>query len=91
MKQIYSFKFDPELLKELQREAKKENRSFNNYVETLLFNHPERILKNVRIINKSLPGWKKLICDICDGTGWYGDDELNYNCSKCNPNAASLH
>jgi predicted HicB family RNase H-like nuclease len=51
MKQIYSFKFDPELLKELQREAKKENRSFNNYVETLLLSHPDRTLKKVKIVN----------------------------------------
>ncbi len=28
------------------------------------------------------------VCDECgDGTGWYGDDDLNYNCSKCNPEA----
>lgn len=58
MKKTYTFKLDPELLAELQKEAKKENRPFNNYVETLLMNHPDRILKKVRIINKSLPGWK---------------------------------
>lgn len=51
MKSTYTFKFDPELLNELQKEAKKENRSFNNYVETLLLNHPERTLKKVKIIN----------------------------------------
>ena len=28
------------------------------------------------------------ICDECgDGSGWYGDEDINYNCSKCNPNA----
>lgn len=51
MKSTYTFKLNPELLQELQKEAKKENRSFNNYVETLLMNHPERTLKKVKIIN----------------------------------------
>jgi tRNA(Ile2) C34 agmatinyltransferase TiaS len=28
------------------------------------------------------------VCDECgDGTGWYGNNDLNYNCSKCNPEA----
>lgn len=51
MKKTYTFKLDPELLAELQKEAKKENRPFNNYVETLLINHPDRTLKKVKIIN----------------------------------------
>lgn len=36
MKQSQTFKFDPLLIKELKREAKKNNRPFNNYVEHLL-------------------------------------------------------
>lgn len=51
MKKTYTFKLDPELLAELQKEAKKENRPFNNYVETLLLTHHERILSKVKIIN----------------------------------------
>ena len=58
MKTPYTFKIDSGLLDELKKEAEKENRAFNNYVETLLLNHPDRILKKVKIINKSLPGWK---------------------------------
>ena len=27
-------------------------------------------------------------CDECiDGSGWYGDEDITYNCSKCNPEA----
>ena len=58
MKKTYTIKLNPELLEELKAEAKKENRPFNNYIETLLFTHPDRILKKVQIINKSLSGWK---------------------------------
>ena len=32
----YTFKLDPDLLEVLKKEAKKENRSFNNYIETKL-------------------------------------------------------
>lgn len=42
MKLPYSFKLDEKLLSELQAEAITQNRSFNNYVETLLFTHPSR-------------------------------------------------
>lgn len=28
------------------------------------------------------------VCDECtDGSGWYGDKDIVYNCSKCNPKA----
>ena len=31
---------------------------------------------------------EQLVCDECtDGSGWYGDEEITYNCSKCNPKA----
>lgn len=42
MKLPYSFKLDENLLSELQTESVTQNRSFNNYVETLLFTHPSR-------------------------------------------------
>lgn len=51
MKKSYTIKLNPDLLEELKKEAKKENRPFNNYVETLLFTHPDRTLKRVKIIN----------------------------------------
>lgn len=29
-----------------------------------------------------------LVCDECtDGSGWYGDEDIVNNCSKCNPKA----
>ena len=36
MKEKYTFKLDPELMKQLRRIAEKENRAFNNLVETAL-------------------------------------------------------
>lgn len=28
------------------------------------------------------------VCDECtDGSGWHGDEDITYNCSKCNPEA----
>lgn len=51
MKTPYTFKIDSGLLEELKKEAEKENRAFNNYVETLLLSHPNRTLKKVKIIN----------------------------------------
>lgn len=28
------------------------------------------------------------VCDECgDGSGWYGCEDITYNCSKCNPEA----
>jgi hypothetical protein len=42
MKKPYSFKLDESLLSDLQTEAQSVNRSFNNYVETLLLEHPLR-------------------------------------------------
>jgi len=37
-----AFRLDPELVKELQAEAKKENRTLTNYVQHLLKTHPSR-------------------------------------------------
>jgi hypothetical protein len=42
MKLPYSFKLDEDLLSKMKLEAKSENRSFNNYVESLLITHPSR-------------------------------------------------
>ena len=40
-------------------------------------------LKKEGLINATI-----LVCDECeDGSGWYGDDELMCNCSRCNPKA----
>lgn len=36
MKESYTFKFDPQLMKDLRKIAKDENRPFNNMVETAL-------------------------------------------------------
>lgn len=41
MKKPQTFKLDPKLLTALKKEADKLNRSFNNYVETILFNRPK--------------------------------------------------
>ncbi len=35
-KTSYTFKLDTDLLEALKKEAKKENRNFNNYIETKL-------------------------------------------------------
>lgn len=54
---MYTFKLLPDLLEELKIEAKNENRSLNNYVESLLISNPKRlkgiIIKNAtrKIIN----------------------------------------
>ena len=42
MKQIKSFRLDYDLLTELDKEAKTENRNLSNYVEHLLITHPAR-------------------------------------------------
>lgn len=36
-KPLFSFRFDPDLMKELEKLAKKENRSLTNFIETELF------------------------------------------------------
>lgn len=42
-KQPYTFKLDKKLLDQLKKESKKQlNRSFNNYVESLLMSHQDR-------------------------------------------------
>ena len=45
MKQLQTFKFDPDLLDKLKKEAKKIKVPFNRYVEKLLYFHPERNVK----------------------------------------------
>lgn len=42
MKLPYSFKLDENLLSNMKLEAIANNRSFNNYVESLLLTHPSR-------------------------------------------------
>jgi hypothetical protein len=35
-----------------------------------------------------LPKNNNVLCKECgDNKGWYGNKEINYNCSICNPNA----
>lgn len=35
-KTLYSFRFDPQLIKEVEKLAKKENRNLTNFIETTL-------------------------------------------------------
>lgn len=49
MKTAYTIKLEPDLLEALKRLAEKENRSFNNYVETVLLDHI-KILKQIKKI-----------------------------------------
>ena len=42
MKETYTFKFDADLIEKLKKLAAKENRSFNNYVETVLLDHVKK-------------------------------------------------
>ena len=47
----------------------------NVWVMQLMYNHIEKTQN---------------VCDECiDGSGWYGDEDITYNCSKCNPEAVS--
>lgn len=39
MKKTQTFKLEPELIEKLKKLADKENRPFNNYVETILLSH----------------------------------------------------
>lgn len=39
---VKTFRLDPDLVKELQKEATDEHRSLSNYVEFLLATHPGR-------------------------------------------------
>lgn len=56
MKEAYTFKLDQKLLKTLKSEAKKKNRSFNNYVETILIERdsPLVMVANVKDINNRI-------------------------------------
>lgn len=49
MKQVQTFKFDPDLLTDLKSEAITFNTPFNRYVETLLNNHPYRLSKKKKV------------------------------------------
>ncbi len=42
MKEHTNIRMDEELKRELEKEAKKDKRSFTNYVELLLSTHPDR-------------------------------------------------
>lgn len=43
MKQVQTFKFDPDLIDELKKESGSVSSPFNRYVENLLRTHPYRI------------------------------------------------
>lgn len=43
MKQVQTFKFDPDLIEELKSESGSVDSPFNRYVENLLRTHPYRI------------------------------------------------
>lgn len=45
MKQVQTFKFDPDLIEELKKESVNVNTPFNRYVENLLIMHPYRMSK----------------------------------------------
>lgn len=45
MKKPQTFKLDPDLIERLKKLAEKDNRPFNNYVETLLFEHVKKVKK----------------------------------------------
>jgi hypothetical protein len=45
MKKSYTFKLEPELIEKLRKMAEKDNRSFNNYVETILLDHSKKAKK----------------------------------------------
>lgn len=42
---VKSFRLNPDLIKELQKEADKQHRTLSNYVEYLLYTHQERTKK----------------------------------------------
>jgi hypothetical protein len=48
---------------------------------TLEFNSRSLVKKlNIAVVGS--------VCDECtDGSGWYGCEDITYNCSKCNPEA----
>jgi len=45
MKVPQTFKLEPELIESLKKLAEKDNRSFNNYVETVLLDHVKKSKK----------------------------------------------
>lgn len=45
-KQLYSFRFDPALIREVEKLAKKENRNLTNFIETLLIQKVEESKKS---------------------------------------------
>jgi hypothetical protein len=49
MKQMQTFKFDPDLIKDLKKEAHLCGMPFNSYTETLLENHPSRVKRALLI------------------------------------------
>ena len=49
MKQVQTFKFDPDLIEELKSESVTFNTPFNRYVENLLNNHPYRMSKKKKV------------------------------------------
>lgn len=49
MKQVQTFKFDPDLIEELKSESGSVSSPFNRYVENLLRTHPYRIKRKLVI------------------------------------------
>lgn len=49
MKQVQTFKFDPDLIKDLKDESDSVASPFNRYVENLLRTHPYRIKRKLVI------------------------------------------
>lgn len=49
MKQVQTFKFDPDLLADLKEESSSFHIPFNRYVENLLSNHPYRMSKKKKV------------------------------------------
>uniref|UniRef100_A0A6M3ITG6 Uncharacterized protein n=1 Tax=viral metagenome TaxID=1070528 RepID=A0A6M3ITG6_9ZZZZ len=46
MKKNFTFKFDTDMMEKVRVQAKKENRSLTNFIETLLINHMVDLSEN---------------------------------------------
>ena len=64
--------------------------------ETLVIGNPvsvKRCVDKLKLIFEQEQALRQSIvsgsvCDECtDGSGWYGCEDITYNCSKCNPEA----
>ena len=60
------------------------NHRIDLYLSDVLDEYRTEQLRKPSVVGRS----EQLVCDECtDGSGWYGDEEITYNCSKCNPKA----